>query len=151
MECIWASDLWHLCKWHLVTWPSDSPSGHLAKCIFWKVYQISFFSERHLAKWHRLALSQVITQTAIVHRYMVRQLLPDHQCQTTLDGVWSHTQKGFIPKITFRASEGHIFARNAFLIYVSNFSKRGFMYALNNSHVVHMSATSWSLVVLSAV
>ena len=24
---------------------------------------------------------------AIVHRYMVRQRLPHHQCQTTLDGV----------------------------------------------------------------
>ncbi len=28
-----------------------------------KVYQISIFSESHLAKWHSAALSQVITQT----------------------------------------------------------------------------------------
>ncbi len=66
------------------TWTSDShapcqvpsPTDHLVKCHSGiegpgrskavkinKVYQISIFSERHLAKWHMMALSQVIPQT----------------------------------------------------------------------------------------
>ena len=60
-----------------------------------------------------------------------------HQFQTTLEGVWSITQKGFVPKIS---------AKKPFLFYVSNLTKKTFMYALCNSKTGHISVTSWSLV-----
>ncbi len=40
---------------------------HLVKCLIKisKVYQIYNFSERHLAKWHIVALTQVIAHTDV--------------------------------------------------------------------------------------
>ncbi len=70
-----------------------------------------------------LRVNQVLCYSSLI--YMVCQRLPQHQCQTTLEGVWNHTQKGF---------------------YVSNFPKNGFMHAQSNSQTVHVSATAWFLV-----
>ncbi len=56
------------------TWTSDCcapgqvppPNDHLIKAVkISKVYQIYIFSERHLPKWHMMALTQVISQTVL--------------------------------------------------------------------------------------
>ncbi len=61
--CTWTSD------WQS---PSQVPSStdHLVKCHPSKVYQISDFHERHLAKWRTLALSQVVSRTEHMNKWL---------------------------------------------------------------------------------
>ncbi len=52
--------------YYLDEWPVLAVS-QVDACTWTSVYQISNFCERHLHKWHMPALSQVVSQTDLLH------------------------------------------------------------------------------------